>query len=231
MTTPTTEQLQALFARPVCIAQQNPGEHLDLLSAAERALTTSMGSRRIHGFSAGRVAAREALRKLGIEGKSVLIGDKRRPIWPAAVSGSISHCKDRCLAAVAWRKDIAGLGVDVEQLKVLSEGVQNMILTAAEKEQLSTLNADGVDPDTWPCVIFSIKESLYKCLNPLTKKWIDFHQANIKLSPKIGSFDISLAPQAHDDRTRMGCLTGRFLCTEGHVYSAVCLTDLPQSSH
>jgi 4'-phosphopantetheinyl transferase EntD len=44
-----------------------------------------------------------------------MAGD-RTPVWPDGVVGSITHTGDFAAAAVAWAADIAGLGIDSEQV-------------------------------------------------------------------------------------------------------------------
>lgn len=216
---PTSEALQSLFPAAVCFALRTPGDYMSELSEQEKAQSHSMGSKRLHGYSAGRAAAKEALSKLGVHDAPVLIGEKRKPVWPEGVCGSISHCKNQCIAVVATSNDVLGIGVDVEQLKPLNDGVQKLIMTTSELEHIQALD-DSVE---WGCVLFSIKESLYKCLNPITGNWINFHQAEISLQPDLGECQISLDPTVHNEKTRGATMTGRFLCTPSHVYSAVTL--------
>lgn len=219
----TSDKVQQLFAAPVSVALQPPGDYLSALSAPEQALSRKMGSRRVRGFSAGRVAARSALAQLGIEGESVLMAQNRSPIWPQGVCGSISHCQDKCLAVVARSSEIAGLGVDVEQLKALSQGVQKMILTDREIEQIKHQDNVALDPALLPCIIFSVKESVFKCLNPITQRWIDFHQAEISVHLDTGKIDIELDESVHTEQTLHRKLIGRIICTPDHVYSGVSL--------
>ena len=54
-------------------------------------------------FTAGRLCAREALRRLGIERHPILVGEHREPLWPSGVVGTLSHCDDCYGAAVAFR--------------------------------------------------------------------------------------------------------------------------------
>lgn len=222
---PAPSELTELFDFPVCLVLRKPADCLAQLSPQEQALTSSMGSSRLAGFSAGRLAAKEALLQLGYVDTPVLIGEQRRPIWPVSVRGSISHCKDQCLVVVAESKHCGNLGIDVEQLKPLQAGVRKMIMTPAEREHLAALPAALQGNLPLECVFFSLKESIFKCLNPLTQKWIEFQQANITLLDRPGSVCIELDPSVHTGQTAKGKLVGRYLCTESHVFSAVSLVN------
>ena len=222
---PAPEEFRALFDYPVSLSLQAPADCLAQLHLDEQALTSSMGASRLAGFSAGRLAAKQALGDLGFSNFPVLIGEKRRPIWPASVRGSISHCKDQCLAVVTQSPHCRNLGIDVEQLKSLEDGVKGMIMTPSERQHLATLPATLPVHLPLECVFFSLKESIFKCLNPMTLKWIDFHQANITLLDEAGTATIALDPSVHTEETATGTLVARYLCTDSHVFSAVSLVN------
>ena len=67
-------------------------------------------------FLAGRWCAKQALQGLGAGSTHVAMAEDRAPIWPDSVIGSITHTGDFAAAAVAWAADIAGLGIDSEQI-------------------------------------------------------------------------------------------------------------------
>src|ERR1700738_5557121 len=67
-------------------------------------------------FLAGRRCAKQALQGLGAGSTHVAMAEDRAPIRPGGVVGSITHTGDFAAAAVAWAADIAGLGIDSEQI-------------------------------------------------------------------------------------------------------------------
>src|SRR6202165_5059978 len=67
-------------------------------------------------FLAGRWCAEQALQRLGAGSTHVAMAADRAPIWPDGVVGSITHTGNFAAAAVAWAADIAGLGIDSEQI-------------------------------------------------------------------------------------------------------------------
>ncbi|MCT2378183.1 4'-phosphopantetheinyl transferase, partial [Pseudomonas aeruginosa] len=67
-------------------------------------------------FLAGRLCARAALFALDGRAQTPAVGEDRAPVWPAAISGSITHGDRWAAALVAARGDWRGLGLDVETL-------------------------------------------------------------------------------------------------------------------
>lgn len=130
-------------------------------------------------FLAGRVCAREALRRLNGSEVVPAVGADRAPQWPAGISGSITHGKNWAAAIVATSSDWRGLGLDVENLLSFDRAtrLQEEILTPAELRRASLL-----DPDQLGHLVtltFSLKESLFKALYPLTLKRFYFEHAEL----------------------------------------------------
>ena len=225
----STEDLIALFTVPVEITAVPVTDRSDELLAGERALTTAMGSSRVKGFSSGRLAARKLLATLGIEDYPLLVGSERDAVWPPSICGSISHCPDVCVVVVSNAPGVIGLGVDVECIQVLEDAVQDHVLTESEKIRVREFPGEL----NLACLIFSIKESLFKCLHPVYRQWIDFQQAEVTLDTERGSWTAELDSSLETGDTRDVLLSrrlqrqGRFLCTDSHVYSSCELHWLP----
>lgn len=129
-------------------------------------------------FLAGRLCAALALRELGAEAHVGREG--RAPIWPIAVTGSISHRDGRAMAVVSDK--LSGLGLDCE--RVMSQE------TLAEVEHLILSDNDHVQiPRGWSdarfCTLaFSAKEAVYKALSNNLTDIPDFREARIlEVSP------------------------------------------------
>ncbi len=180
--------------------------------------------RRRREFAAGRRCAHEALERL--LGRCIVApigtGPLGAPLWPPGVVGSITHGHGFAAAVVARSTASAGLGIDSERIvsRALAEEIAPQIVTAAE---LEALDHDGLDPATLLTVVFSAKESVYKCLFPLVGRYFDFHDVHAaRVHRGAGVFEVDL-------RTHLGplaCgtrLAGRFFFDGGLVHTGIAL--------
>lgn len=121
-------------------------------------------------FLAGRIAATHAFRNAGQQPATIAIGPQRAPLWPANVSGSITHNRDTAICGIADEPLI--LGIDLE--KILDDGeaatLAPQIVSDSELQILRPERALG-----WRLSLaFSAKESLFKGLYPLVNQYFDF---------------------------------------------------------
>ncbi|MFN1549838.1 4'-phosphopantetheinyl transferase family protein [Vibrio natriegens] len=175
-------------------------------------------------FRAGRHAARAAIRKLTSDNafadqSPILVGASREPVFPNTVSGSISHTDSLCLAACAVKNDVPSIGIDVENNQNLAAHLLPAIYTPNEQHHLQK-------SDTIPNIlIFSIKESLFKCLFPFVRVYFDFLDAEIALHPETensGQFQFELiGDNRRDLQSALPDLTfhGYYCFTEQTVFS------------
>ena len=129
-------------------------------------------------FLAGRYCADKALQQLSIRNSVVGTGKHRNPLWPANIKGSISHCDNYAIAIVTDRKDILGVGIDIEN-KITEETflkTQSQILSNAEIELIT---ADIFKPTLAFAIAFSLKESFFKAAYPTVEKYFDFNAVSI----------------------------------------------------
>ena len=197
-----------------------------LLPEEEACLSPRAIAKRRREFTAGRVCARAALERLGIRGFPLVAGEDRSPVWPPGIVGSLSHCGDYCGVAIARRGDIAGVGFDVERARPLEGRVASIICTPAERRRIESL--PGLPPGLWTMIVFSAKESAYKCYHPLMKTFLDFHDVEIDLAPEAGTFTARIlktqaAGQAAG-RPGLESLGGRFAWNDAYVFAGVTLT-------
>ena len=186
----------------------------------EESFIANAQQKRRREFTAGRLCAREALSHLGINNFPILVGKNREPIWPPDIIGSLSHCDDYCIAAVAKKGEIISIGVDVESSRALDDEIIDIIATPREKEWLATL-ADN-QQRYWSKIVFSIKESVYKCYFPLAGDFLEFHDVEVILNPESGTFLASIVnPSKKLQLTR---LQGRFVTTNQHIFSATTIS-------
>jgi 4'-phosphopantetheinyl transferase EntD len=184
------------------------------LCIEEEQLIEGSVAKRQREFRAGRNAAHTALNQLGAPTGPLLRGNRRQPLWPKGFLGSISHCADKCVAVCAMEGGIAGLGIDVEPLKPLSQGIAGYINTEEESafmEQHSDLPAR---------LIFSAKESLYKCYYPLLKRFFGFQSVVLDFDIPRQRFRFRPASACKIDFPRDLIFNGRFLVTGDHLYTS-----------
>lgn len=144
-------------------------------------------------FLAGRLCAREGLRRLTGIAAVPAVGADRAPQWPAGVVGSISHGSGWAGAIVAHSEHWRGLGLDVELPlpAARAERLAAEILTPAELHRLQPLSPEQ---RAWRISLtFSLKESLFKALYPLVLRRFYFQDAEL----------LSCAP---DNKVRMRLL-------------------------
>ena len=91
-------------------------------------------SKRRDECTAGRDAARAAMRVLGLAPTAIPQGTDRAPIWPTGLTGSIAHCDHICIAAGAPIKKCASLGLDIEPAIPLAEDLIPTVCTAGERK-------------------------------------------------------------------------------------------------
>ena len=118
----------------------------------------------------GRLAAVEALRRLGAEG-SVGRSADGAPAWPEGIAGSLTHHSG--VAAAVVGRGVDGLGIDIcprlggDRLRA----VVRQCLTDIERERWA-----GEEAAT---IAFAAKESIYKAAYPFAQRFIGFAEAEI----------------------------------------------------
>ncbi|MFI7354736.1 4'-phosphopantetheinyl transferase [Streptomyces avidinii] len=193
----------------------------------ERAAVAGASERRRRTFGTGRHCARRALERLGVPAGPVPVGGSGEPLWPAGVAGAITHCEGYRAAAAARSAQLAALGIDAEPHVPLPPGVLEAVALPHERRQLRALG--GSRPGLhWDTVLFSAKESVYKAWFPLTGRWLDFTQAELRFRPEPGpatgegEFHARLlvpGPVAGGRTVRH--FDGRWLVADGLVITAV----------
>lgn len=165
-----------------------------LLCGEEQAIERAVPKRR-QQFAAGRVCARRALHRLGVDTPpAILRRDDRAPVWPKGFSGSISHTDSWCGVAVAPVEQARSIGLDVEQVGPLKDALIDKICTARERDFLASLPLE--DRGATAKLIFSAKECAYKCQYPLTETYFGFHAMEVDLDRDAKSFVATLQKDA-----------------------------------
>jgi enterobactin synthetase component D len=129
-------------------------------------------------FLAGRLCSEQALQCLGASSTHVAIAEDRAPIWPDGVVGSITHTDDFAAAAVAWAADIAGLGIDSEQI-IDPAAARDIADICMVDEATLFKSVHGRSFCEFCTFVFSAKEAVFKSLFPLTRKFLEFSDVRI----------------------------------------------------
>ena len=214
-------ELVELFPVSVrAVLRQIPDEELPLTPDEEVTVAHAVSKRR-REFAAGRACAREALDALGFRPSSLPRRADGCPDWPAGVVGSITHSKVWAAAVVSECSEVLGLGLDLEQTGRLSRRVAEHALSPAE---LEAGEADPLGPAVAWVVVFSAKESIYKCLYPTVRRYIGFREAELRLQPD-GTFTHCLADDLIAALPVGSRSVGRFRLFKDHVITSFTLLE------
>ncbi|MEJ5996956.1 4'-phosphopantetheinyl transferase family protein [Corynebacterium sp. H130] len=193
-------------------------DHFHNLHPLERALVAHSLDVRKAEFGDARWCAHEALKVLGRDsGAPILRGERGMPLWPASVSGSLTHTDGFRAAVVAPRLLVRSMGLDAEPAEPLPSGVLGSIARDGEHAQLERLRAQGIE-----CadrLLFCAKEATYKAWFPLTHRWLGFEQAEIDLRDD-GTFISYLLVRP----TPVPFISGRWVVRDGYVVATTAVT-------
>jgi enterobactin synthetase component D / holo-[acyl-carrier protein] synthase len=182
-----SSELGALFPAGVVAVELTTAAPRAALTATELTFISHCAQKRIDDFTRGRACAHRGLRELGLEEVSLLAGDKREPLWPAGIIGSITHTSGFAAAVVGRRSSIEALGIDCEVVDSVGADLWERICTPGEQERLRRL--PEAEAKRSAALIFAAKEAFYKCQFPLSREWVGFEEVNIEESGQ-GTFRI-----------------------------------------
>jgi 4'-phosphopantetheinyl transferase EntD len=158
------------------------------LTEEERAVSDSYHPNRRTEFATGRYCARMTMKKLGLKPVSIPIGVNRQPLWPADVTGSISHTKGLTGALMARKMDFRSVGIDIEGRRKVEPLLWHQLFTENEYRMLDLAGTN--DAAELATLFFSLKESFYKMQFPLTGRFLDFR--DVELQPMETGYRISV---------------------------------------
>jgi 4'-phosphopantetheinyl transferase EntD len=180
------EALPAGVEVGIGVVQMQYAEPLPSLHPSEEALLGPRATaRRRVALAYGRAAARAALAQLGASDSAPIgRGPGGEPLWPEGVVGAISHTGEIAVAVVGWRRELAGLGVDLERRSPgLSERGARLVCRPAEVEWAMA------DPGSLRrTLLFSAKEAIFKALYPIASVWLGFGDAELAWDDARGAF-------------------------------------------
>jgi 4'-phosphopantetheinyl transferase EntD len=160
-----------------------------VLVEEERAFADTLAPVRRKTWVGGRVALRLALAEAlrGAPGpplaSPVLADGRGAPRVPAGIAASISH-KESLAAALVTLDANVRVGVDVELDVARGRDIASRILTGEEEAELAPLPAAERAREV--ILRFSIKEAIYKALDPFVHRYVAFKEVSVTPRPDGG---------------------------------------------
>jgi 4'-phosphopantetheinyl transferase EntD len=171
----------------LAVAARNPRDIPDAADPSEALALRGAVPRRLAEFHAGRAAARAAMVALSLPPRPVPMGPDRAPLWPAGITGSISHCATACVAAVGLGSIWAGIGVDIEEDTPLEPLMVAEVCTKAERIWLG--GQPPAERGLMAKLVFCAKEATYKAQYPLTGQLFGFDALEIRIDRTQSVFE------------------------------------------
>ncbi|HVG21601.1 MAG TPA: 4'-phosphopantetheinyl transferase superfamily protein [Blastocatellia bacterium] len=175
-------------------------------------------------FIAGRICARRALAELGIAEAPLRVNADRTPDWPPGVVGSIAHTNNYCGVAVARVSDARGVGFDVESVGDFR--LEYLPKVCTRNELLWLRRLAGEEQQKTGALIFSAKESFYKCQYAITKRWLGFHHVEVEpdsTGSNFGEFIATLLIDMQPAIERPFSVSGKYSFKDGLVMTGITL--------
>ena len=153
-----------------------PEAVLRSLHADEAAIADTLDGFRKIQFVGGRLAIRAALHHLGQRHGALTRTERGAVTLPPNLAGSISHKGGLALGMVA-KNDQGTLGVDLEEYLPARPQIEKKVLRPTEIAAISALPEDR----RWIATLirFSIKEAIYKALDPYLQRYIGFDEVAV----------------------------------------------------
>jgi 4'-phosphopantetheinyl transferase EntD len=173
--------MEALAVPGILLAHRliSPGDEDALMPEEAGAFARSVVSvRRASG--AARIVARDLLARLGLPPAPLPRSPEGPPAWPPGVTGSLAHDKRVAVAAVALRRDIDAVGIDVEPAEELPPELIDMVATPAERAMIAEVRFGGR-------LLFVAKEAAYKAVYPLDRTFLEHHDVEVDFSNRKAS--------------------------------------------
>lgn len=154
-----------------------PERVLDKLPSEEAEFARTLRAYRQVSFVGGRIALRHAAAQLGLDPPPILPDGRGAPALPASIAGSISHKRTMAVGMVGQARN-GTLGVDLEDYAPARLSIAGSVLTPEELTVVEALPEDR----RWISLLtrFSIKESVYKAIDPYVHRYVGFHEAIVE---------------------------------------------------
>ena len=192
-----------------------------ILPEEEELLKSLSSTKRQTEFFKGRACAHQALAKFNLELEPILKNtDTREPRWPAEIRGSITHSGEYAAAAVGMADDFSGIGIDLECLsRVVDFNISRHVCVEKELDWLKSLSPDQATRGLR--IIFSAKESIFKCLFPLSKTHLYFKDATVIVDEANSEFNFTLSRECPGVTEAGFQHSGKFLIIEKMLLTSI----------
>lgn len=174
------------------IAETSELEAVILTKKEEAILLQSSSTTRQLHFKLGRHAAHKALAQLGAK-QEILKDEFKAPVWPEGICGSISHCEEFAIAAVANKSQVKSIGLDIERIQFRDKLIQKLNHTS----EVEWINENPAFAAIRFTQLFSAREAFFKALHPLVKKSIGYK--DVVIAAKDLSLELTLLKELARD--------------------------------
>ncbi len=209
---PIEAAVRSLFPETVAVAVRAIGVGHDdrRLSAEERSYIAKAVPARRAEFIAGRLAARQALARLGHHVVAIPADTSRAPVWPQGLAGSITHGAGIAIAVARLGEP---LGIDIETDTDIEPDLWPVICSADERAILPKAMRGRLVRH-----VFAAKEAVYKAQDPGRRALFDFHAVHLRLTDDgfVATF-----PQAAGSFAAGQVVLGRLAFVQGLVIAGV----------
>jgi len=199
---------------------------LNIPSEEERIVDSFDSSKRKSEFILGRQVAHLALKRFALESIPILRNHKtREPCWPKSVYGSITHSGNLAAAAVGLTKDISGIGIDLENLsRKIDFKISRHICVNDELKWLEKFNPEQANLNLR--IIFSAKESIFKCFFPVSRKYIHFNDVKVIINEKKSGFSFILSNACSNITDFRYSNQGLFAVKDGFILTSTYIKNI-----
>jgi len=206
-----------LFPKTVVTAETTAFPPIGVLHPEELRYVRDAVRHRKREYAAGRACARAGLAELGIPHVTLLSGDDRLPIWPSGIAGSITHTDSYCAAAMVPTDLARSIGLDAEPNEPLDPELVPYVCSPGELAWLDACARSEEDQGRLARLLFSVKEAVFKCQYPITRRYLEFDEVQVIL--ELNSADFR-ADVALENLTELS-FSGKYLLTPNLILAGV----------
>jgi enterobactin synthetase component D len=194
----------------------------DLASNAESlpAHVRNAADKRRVDFLLGRHCARHAVTHLlGDLPDDIGVGAHNAPVWPPGLVGSITHTDGFVSAAVTRSSFARAIGIDSERILTSQTTAEISSLVAAFDERPAP--GSSIPAELHYTILFSAKESVFKCLFPLVGRMFFFEEAAVRLSTEEATFRATILTDLGPTVPAGFAMVGRYVVSPPFVHTGV----------
>ena len=202
-------------------------KEFNLLSEEESIAESFDSPKRKAEFIMGRTVAHLALKKFNLETIPILKNfETREPCWPKSIFGSITHSGNLAAAAAGLNEDISGIGIDLEDLSnKINLKISRHICVDDELKWLEKFSPEQANFNLR--IIFSAKESIFKCFFPISRKYLHYKDAYVTINEKKSEFSFILST-ACSNITDVGYRNqGHFSVKDNFLLTSIYIKNFP----